>query len=247
MNQNARDPPRFGFMNQVIVRAEDRNPVLLIHGFYNSGRSMRRMQRWLKARGWNVYAMNLVPSDGRASLEQLARQIAMYVDETFPNNRKLDIVGFSMGGLVSRCYVQRLNGGARVNRLITIAAPHHGTWLAYLSRRPGCREMRPGSALLNALNNDVDSLKRVRLMSIWTPLDLMIIPASSSRMEIGAGRKTWIVAHRLMILQRSCFRQVEQFLLDVGDPHSQSLSSYPEYIASTSRNDFSFGKTVCSI
>jgi triacylglycerol lipase len=191
-----------------------RNPVLLVHGFCDSARSMKIMQRWLEKHGWKVFSVDLVPSDGRASLEELALQLATYVNQTIPNYSKIDIVGFSMGGLVSRYYVQRLNGAARVERLITISAPHHGTWLAYLSQRPGCREMRPTSALLNSLNNDLDSLRRIRFMSVWTPLDLMIIPASSSRLPVGHEQKTWIVAHRLMILQGTSLRRIEQFLLD---------------------------------
>ena len=116
-----------------------RNPVLLVHGFLRTAKSMKRMQRWLERRGWEVLVINLTPNDGTVSLAYLAEQVATYIEANFPPGRRIDIVSYSFGGLVCRDYVQRLGGAARVDRLITLSTPHHGTWLAYLSGRPGCR------------------------------------------------------------------------------------------------------------
>jgi triacylglycerol lipase len=188
------------------------NSVLLVHGFHDSAASMEPMRCWLTAHGWNAFAINLSPSDGSATLEDLAKQLAIYVDKTFPDDQRVDLVGFSMGGLVCRYYVQRLSGARRVDRLITISAPNHGTWLACLSKKPGCLEMRPKSAFLTSLNRDADSLMRVRFTSIWTPLDLMIVPASSSHMPVGSEQRFCAPAHPLMILQVGCFRKIKHCL-----------------------------------
>lgn len=188
------------------------NAVLLVHGFRDSATSMEPMRRWLITRGWNASAITLVPSDGTATLEDLAKQLASYMNKSFPTDQRVDLVGFSMGGLVCRYYVQRLNGARRVDRLITISSPNQGTWLACLSRKPGCVEMRPDSTFLTLLNRDTDSLTRVRYTSIWTPLDLMIVPASSSRMPVGREQRVWIGAHPLMVLHAGCFRKVEDCL-----------------------------------
>jgi triacylglycerol lipase len=166
------------------------------------------MQRWLERRGWDVFVITLTPSDGTVSLRELAEQI----ERILPPGCKIDIVSYSMGGLVCREYIRTLAGAARIDRLITISTPHHGTWLAYFSGRPACQEMRPASAFLNSLNGTLDLLERVQFISIWTPLDLMILPASSSRMSIGRECKQWVMAHPLMILQRRCLREIEQLL-----------------------------------
>ena len=189
------------------------NPVVLVHGFRDSATSMEPMRRWLTTRGWNASAIDLFPSDGTATLEDLGKQLASYVNTSFPDDQRVDLVGFSMGGLVCRYYVQRLNGACRVDRLITISAPNQGTWLACLSRKPGCLEMRPRSAFLTSLNQDSESLTRVQFTSIWTPLDLMIVPASSSQMPVGQGQRFLAPAHPLMILQAGCFRKIEDCLL----------------------------------
>ena len=189
-----------------------RNPVLLVHGFHDSAASMEPMRRWLIARGWTVSAINLFPSDGTAKLEDLAKQLASYVNKRFPADRRVDLVGFSMGGLVCRYYVQRLHGACRVDRLIAVSAPNQGTWLACLSTKPGCLEMRPNSSFLTSLNRDIESLASVQFTSIWTPLDLMIVPASSSSMPLGHEQRFWAPAHPLMILQTGCFRKIENCL-----------------------------------
>ena len=63
---------------------------------------MKRMQRWLETRNWEVFVINLAPNDGTVSLVRLAEQVATYVEETFPPGCNIDIVSYSFGGLVCR-------------------------------------------------------------------------------------------------------------------------------------------------
>src|SRR5271155_2403993 len=82
--------------------------VLLVHGIYNSERAMRRMKQYLEARGWQACAISLRPSDASVSFDAMARQLEAFADSAFPNGEKFDLVAFSMGGLVSRYYIQKL-------------------------------------------------------------------------------------------------------------------------------------------
>lgn len=158
-----------------------------------------RLSRYLREHGFEVHAIDLVPGDGTVGLDALAAQLAAYVDAKLTPHGPLDLVGFSMGGVVSRYYVQRLGGVERVRRLVTVSSPHHGTVTAYLMGRPGAVQMRPGSAFLADLNRDLATLERVDLTSIWSPLDLMIVPSHSSRLPVG--REVLVAAplHALMI------------------------------------------------
>ncbi|APR85634.1 Lipase [Minicystis rosea] len=153
--------------------------MLLVHGIWKSGRAFRRMSRYLERRGFPVHTIDLVPNNGSAPIEQLAEQVAAFVADRLPAESPLDLVGFSMGGVVSRYYLQRLGGHARVRRFVTISSPHHGTVTAYLRRLPGALQMRPDSDLLRELNRDVSLLERIDVTSIWTPLDLMIVPPTA--------------------------------------------------------------------
>ncbi|MEH1932056.1 esterase/lipase family protein [Nostoc sp.] len=167
------------------IQNQQRNPVLLIHGIDDTEAVFHQMRNYLIQRGLSVHALNLVPNNGDVSLDELAKQVSDYVTATFASEQHLDLVGFSMGGIVSRYYVQRLGGINRVQRFITISSPHHGTVVAYASRRPGCVQMRPDSIFLKDLNSDAVILGQLDFTSIWTPYDLMIVPANSSQMSVG--------------------------------------------------------------
>ncbi|AFZ60905.1 triacylglycerol lipase [Anabaena cylindrica FACHB-243] len=162
-----------------------RHPVLLVHGINDTGAVFNKMAFYLRQRGWSVYTLDLLPNNGSEVLDKLAQQVADYVAATFAPEQPFDLLGFSMGGIVSRYYIQRLGGIDRVKRFITISSPHRGTMMAYASWLPGCVQMRPASSLLQNLNSDVEMLKQLNFTSIWTPYDLMIVPAKSSQISLG--------------------------------------------------------------
>ncbi len=165
---------------------QQRNPVLLIHGIDDTEAVFHKMKAYLIQRGWPVYSLDLFPNNGDVGLDELAKQLSDYITVTFASEERLDLVGFSMGGIVSRYYVQRLGGINCVQRFITLSSPHHGTVVAYGSRRPGCVQMRPDSIFLKDLNSDAVILNQLNFTSIWTPYDLMIVPANSSQMSVGS-------------------------------------------------------------
>jgi triacylglycerol lipase len=191
-----------------------RNPVLLIHGLKDSAARMERMANYLRSEGWQADTMSLRPSWGQLGLDELARQIDAEARRLYPEGQKFDLVGFSMGGLVSRYYLQRLGGIDRVERFITLSTPHNGTWMAYAIPNAGCRQMRPNSEFLRDLATDQDAqLARVHFTSFWTPLDAIIVPASSSKMAAAHNVRLWVVAHPLMIWQRGCLKAVAAALM----------------------------------
>jgi len=189
----------------------DRNPVLLIHGIADSERNMQWLAHYLRREGWEVHTLSLKPRWAQKGLEPLAQQIDVYAREQF-GTRRFDLVGFSMGGLVSRYYVQRLGGLDRVDHLVTLSAPHNGTILANLIPNRGCREMRPNSAFLRDLATDADRLESLKFTSLYTPLDLVIIPQRSSEMPQANNIRMSVMAHPLMIFDRRCMRVVADAL-----------------------------------
>ncbi|MEG3846390.1 triacylglycerol lipase [Microcoleus sp. herbarium19] len=177
----------------------DRNPVILIHGIWDTKTIFNKMSARLTELGWCVHSLNLTPNDGSLGLDSLAQQLADYISQTFHPQQSIDIVGYSMGGLVSRYYVQRLGGINRVQRFITISSPHSGTLTAYCLPLPGYLDMRPGSNFLQDLNRDVATLKQINFTSMWTPFDMMILPSHSSQMPVGKEVKLKVLLHRQMV------------------------------------------------
>ena len=179
----------------------DRNPVILIHGIWDTKIIFSKMSSRLTELGWCVHSLNLTPNDGSLGLASLAQQLADYISQTFHPQQSIDIVGYSMGGLVSRYYVQRLGGINRVQRFITISSPHKGTLTAYSLPLPGYLDMRPNSGLLRDLYQDVTMLKRINFTSMWTPFDIMIVPSNSSQMPVGKEVKLNVLLHRQMVTE----------------------------------------------
>jgi len=177
-----------------------KNPVLLIHGIDDTSALFRRMAAGLREQGWETHALDVTPNNGSAGLLELAGQVDAYVQRHLAGAPHIDIVGFSMGGIVSRVYVQSLAGVERVERLVTISSPHNGTWSAYCRFNEGARDMRPGSALLRELNQRAPELCRnVRVTSVWSRFDLMILPASSSVLPGACNVCVNVPAHAVMV------------------------------------------------
>jgi triacylglycerol lipase len=190
----------------------DRNPVLLVHGIFRKSGVFHKMSAYLTERGWSVYSLNLAPNWGNASLEELAKQMADYIDTNFDPEQPLDLVGLSMGGLVTRYYLQRLGGINRVQRFIAISSPHSGTWTAYTLWGKGCVQMRPGSVFLEDLNGDASMLKKLNFTSILTPWDLIIVPAYSSQISAAKEVKLSVFAHAMMARNSSSLKAVAEAL-----------------------------------
>ena len=179
-----------------------RNPILLVHGLMDTSSKMRKISSHLHNLGWQVLDIDLMPNNGDSKLELLAAQVADLIDRTFAPDRPIDLLGFSMGGLVSRYYLQRLGGIERVQRFISISAPNNGTIAGYFSQRPGCIQMQPNSEFMTDLNSDVDRLKSLNFTLLWTPFDMIILPPSSSQLGIGTDIKVPVVAHPLMVADK---------------------------------------------
>lgn len=188
-------------------------PVLLVHGIWDTGDKLAPMARTLEAAGApRAHAMTLSKNDGSVPLVELAAEVAAAAEALGP---RIDLVGFSMGALVSRTYLQRLGGRARVRRFVSISGPHAGTRAAHLARSSlaGVRDMRPGSELLCSLAQDPDPWGEVEVHTMWTSLDLMILPPRSSVLPgARSDRAIPVALHRWIVTDRRALDHVVALL-----------------------------------
>jgi triacylglycerol lipase len=157
--------------------------VLLVHGIWDSARRLEPLRRGLERRGlrWLV-PLDLRPSTGSAPLERLGEQVRARAEELAaqaPEGR-VDVVGFSMGALVTRWWIQRGGGQGLARVFVSISGPHQGTLGAWALPLAGARQMRPGSEFLRDLAADPSPWGPVAVHCLYTPLDLMILPPTSS-------------------------------------------------------------------
>ena len=172
--------------------------VLLIHGLYDTGSIFKKLVKQLSSHGHRCLVPSLHPSDSRHGIADLACKLEVMVNEVFLPTKPLAVIGFSMGCLIARYYLHRMHAFHRTKAFFAISGPHRGTWLAYLHRGQGAREMRPGSDFLKDLDAVDETALEYPNYSYWTPLDLMIIPSSSSRMIAATDRIVWAAHHAMM-------------------------------------------------
>lgn len=190
-----------------------RNPVIIVHGFNNNETKMKHIAKSLSDLGCTVFSVSLKPSSGKLGIDDLAQQLKNFISDKIDSDQNIDLIGFSMGGLVCRYYLQRLNGLNKVDHFITISTPHNGTWIAFLLCNKGAKQMRFASDFIIDLNKDLDKLKSLKFTSIWTPFDLMILPTSSSHIDFGKEIKIKCLLHPLMVSNKKCIKAIECELL----------------------------------
>jgi pimeloyl-ACP methyl ester carboxylesterase len=69
--------------------------------------------------------------DWRKPVTDSAPLLASFIQNNVPVGETADLVGHSLGGLVSRAYLSQLQTNSRLEKLLTVGSPHQGSLLAY--------------------------------------------------------------------------------------------------------------------
>ena len=189
-------------------------PVVIVHGIFRDHQHMGRLRKAFTLAGRRVLTPDLRSKAGAVGLDELAAQFGDYLEGNLTAGERCDVIGHSMGGMVARAFIQRHGGRKRVRRLVTLAAPHHGTLMAWLWPGRGVRDLRPGSAFLRDLARDAARLEGVEVTSYWTPFDLMIVPASSSRLPVGRNVRVNLPHHQSLVTNTRLARELVALLND---------------------------------
>jgi triacylglycerol lipase len=83
---------------------------------------------------------------------------------------------------------------------------------ANIAWQPALRQMHRGSSFMQELNAHLTDLETIPFLSIWTPLDLTVIPANSSVLPVGRAQRIVNPAHALMVHDPRVQRAVADFL-----------------------------------
>ncbi|MBI5518323.1 MAG: lipase [Deltaproteobacteria bacterium] len=197
-------------------------PVVLVHGIFGDPQAFAVMSAFLRREGVrHVEAVRLTPNDGTVPVETYGAELDRFVRGVSARHgdASVDLVGYSMGALVSRYWLQRLGGRGRTRRFVSISGPQHGAVGAYLSSRAAALEMRPGSRLLRDLERDRDPFGPVEVYDFWTPLDVMVFPANTARLQGARLNRRFVVrSHHDMLLSRRVLRAVADTLLEEVPP-----------------------------
>ena len=173
--------------------ARGKQPILLVHGTDSSTR-----ESWatnyvpaLTQAGYAVFTIDLpfrALVDIQESSEYVVYALRVIHELT---GRRVTVVGHSQGGLEPRWALEWWPDlRPKVNEVITLATPHHGTYIANLYCASPCPpadwQMEVGSNFLSALNRGDETPGRIDYTSIFSLTDELVqpqIPASTSAIE----------------------------------------------------------------
>jgi triacylglycerol esterase/lipase EstA (alpha/beta hydrolase family) len=164
-------------------------PVLIVPGWKDRARALRHIARALVERGWPPDFVSAIEFEdpfgsNRAHAQELATSVERLRDRT--GSARIDVIAHSMGGLAVRHYLARHADGAAapaphavIRRVVFLATPHTGTWLAWLAWGHGAREMRPGSPFLGHLTT-CSLPSGIDATCIRTRIDSHVLPGNSA-------------------------------------------------------------------
>ena len=179
-----------------------RNPIILIHGLWNTADIFSSITSKLDEFGIEYFSPTLKHSYGMTSIVELTNLLNDLILEKYGYEKELDILGFSMGGIIGRYWIKKLNGYKRTKRFITIGSPHKGTLISQLVPKypfTGIAEMKINSLLLRDLSGYDDLLSEINCISFFTYWDLMVFPGWRASLNSGEKISLRIYKHKNLV------------------------------------------------
>lgn len=157
-------------------------PLIFVHGLGGNRGNFLLMALYLRVygrkRNYRIFF------DPKQTVERRAARLARFIDRVVEvtGEPKVDIVSHSLGGLFVRLALANPSTAAKVLTVVTLGAPHAGTYAARYAGTPTLRQLRTDSALISRLKT-IPWPIGVRGFTCWSKNDLFIIPPESARLE----------------------------------------------------------------
>ena len=194
-----------------------RKPIILIHGLWNTSDIFSLITAKLDEIGIEYFAPTLEHKYGMKSIVELTNLLNDLIIEKYGYKKELDILGFSMGGIIGRYWIKKMNGYKRTRRFITVGSPHKGTLTSQLVPRypfKGISEMKINSTLLRELSESDYLLRRINCISFFTYWDLMVFPGWRATLNSGEKISLNIYKHKNLIRNPDAIERIIYRLLN---------------------------------
>ena len=179
-----------------------KRPIILIHGLWNTSAIFNNLLKRLDYYDVEYYAPTLEHYFGRISIIDLAESLDGLITKKYGNEKEIDIVGFSMGGIIARYWINKFSGYHKTKRFFSIGSPHRGTLTAQLVPKnlfKGISEMKICSSLLKELSEYDYLLKKIDCISFYTKWDFMVFPGWWANLPVGRKYSLNIYKHRNLV------------------------------------------------
>lgn len=206
------EPPKTNDWNCKLSSKHPR-PVVLVHGTWvNQYDSFAKMAPVLAEQGWCLYSFNfgkdganlpLKARYGTGALNESAKELKAFTTKVLDKTGadKVDMVGWSQGGVLIRTYLKD-EGGADpknpdnnlVQNVVTLGSPHRGTTLSGIALLgnllgittgasdvlgQGPIDQAIGSDFIKALNEGPETFPGIHYTSLYTVYDEITNPVTT--------------------------------------------------------------------
>jgi len=216
-------------MERAVVQA-DAPPVILVHGFLGTRGTMLPLTRRLQGDGRAVFTYShgtFQTASLRQSAMLLAKRIRKICEDL--NVSHVDVIGFSMGGLVALHAIKFMQSDRHVRRLVTLGSPFDGTWIALAgivtlgAISPSVWQVLPGSRFLRELK-EAPTPPNVKIRQIHGNSDTIApVPA---RLEGVASRDCLVLpgGHSTLVVADYAYEAIREFI--EPPPHGRSAPGF---------------------
>nr|WP_254977236.1 alpha/beta hydrolase [Cyanobium sp. ATX 6A2] len=173
-------------------------PLVLVHGLLDTPAVFNALKRELGNRRQPLLIPALPLRLGATPVLEAAALLGSHIEAAFGIEQPVDLLGFSMGGVIARAWIQLRGGQRRTRRFISVGSPQQGTLTAqpWPSRLlAGIADLKWGSPLLQQLNANCDSLCRIECHSFYSGLDLVVLPGWRAVLPVGARTMLPVLTH----------------------------------------------------
>ena len=194
----------------------NRNPIILIHGLWNTSSIFSLISSKLDEKEVEYFAPTLNHAFGMTSIVELTNLMDQLIVEKYGLEQEIDILGFSMGGIIGRYWINKLNGHKRTKRFMTIGSPHNGTLTSQLVPKypfRGISEMKINSSFLRDLANYDYFLNDIDCISFFTYWDLMVFPGWRANLNVGEKISLNIFKHRNLVRNPAAVERIIERLM----------------------------------
>jgi triacylglycerol esterase/lipase EstA (alpha/beta hydrolase family) len=105
----------------------DGDYVVILHGIARSHKHMKKLANYLEANGFDV--INLDYPSTTHKIEKLTQILGKKISEKVTEDKPLHLVGYSMGGLMTRALIHKYNY-KNLGRVVQLAPPNQGSEIA---------------------------------------------------------------------------------------------------------------------
>ena len=183
---------------------------------WDTPRLFDRLEGALGSRRGPLLIPHLPHRFGLTPIEAQAELLGTRIEAAFGAEQPIDLLGFSMGGVIARAWIQLLGGHRRTRRLISVGSPQRGT----LTAQPwpswplaGIADLKADSPLLHRLNIDLGALQQVDCCSFDCQPDLMVMRAWCAVLPVGPGRCLPVRYHHQMMTHPAALSPLVEELL----------------------------------